>query len=95
MTQTEKRLRRAGLGEHIDNGDIVIQSTRQLEVGAIDTEISTDDNVVYDHDKTELLVSEVLEAVRTGASVWGGFKCAGGWWYLEKNYTYTPHKSLY
>lgn len=75
MTNIERRLRKAGLGKHIDNGEIVVENSSELVIEVFDGEYK-------DWDATEALADKVSEA--TG---WGGFRTAGGHWYIQKDYS--------
>jgi hypothetical protein len=87
MTNTEKKLRKAGWGEEIDNGHITILSTRSVRVFIPDP--------MWSPEKTDGLKDEIVKVLNTKSTTWGGFKTAGGWWYLEKNYDAEPLRAAW
>jgi hypothetical protein len=83
VNNTEKRLRNASLGHLIDNGDITVNSTREIVVAVMD-------KGRLDFDATEALKEMAIAALETYTVKWGGFRAAGGHWYLQKNYDPRP-----
>jgi hypothetical protein len=79
MTNTEKKLRKAG----IYSESTIVKSTRSVIVQVLDGEYC-------DSEATEKLVNKVIDALSTKAHSWGGFSAAGGHWYLEKDYDSEP-----
>ena len=95
MTQTEKRLRRAGLGQEIDDNSIYVESTRSVVVVVVDY-VSEYDNVEhYDSAKCEELKDKVIKVLSTDAHPWSGYRCAGGHWVVGKDYDSAPLEAAY
>jgi len=87
MTNTERKLRKVGFGALI--GDSVkILNTSNIVVVVRDRDSC-------DWNATEALMEEVIKALDTDKTKWGGFRAAGGWWYLEKNYDSAPLDAAY
>ena len=85
MNNTEKRLRNTGwLSARWVNIHIDVLNTRTVVVRVTDKEGNTDP------ESTDTVVEKVIESLDTEKTKWGGFKAAGGHWYLEKNYDPRP-----
>ena len=92
MTQTEKRLRRAGLGQEIDNESIIVEDTCNVVVAVVAYVDMWTEKDVYDYDECEKLKDKVIKALSTDAHPWGGFCIDSGVWYLEKDYDSAPKR---
>ena len=77
MRNSERKLRKNGMGEAIEKGQITINGTREVEV-AVYHEAYPD---MIDYDATSELVEKVRQVLG-----WGGYRCAGGFWVLNKDY---------
>ena len=87
MNRTEKALRNAGYDQELDDAAIIIESTRSVSVDIKDVDGDTD------WERSELIAEDVMDALSTKAHPWGGFRTAGGFWYLEKDYDSAPMES--
>jgi len=85
MNRTEKALRNAGYGVEIDDMNwIIIESTRKVIIDVTDLGGDTD------WERSDLLAEKVIQCLSTDKHPWGGFRTAGGFWYLEKDYDSAP-----
>jgi hypothetical protein len=74
MYLAERTLRKAGLGEEIDNGSITFITGTQVE-------IVVDENGDLDPEATGRLTDKVAALLH-----WGGYKAGWGGWTLDKSY---------
>ena len=85
MNNTEKRLRNAGwLSARWTNIHLDVLNTRNVVVWVTDKDGNTDPAM------TDTVVEQVIKSLDTEKAKWGGFRAAGGHWYLEKNYDPKP-----
>ena len=90
MNNTEKRLSNAGwLSVRWVNIHIEVLNTKNVMVWA------SDNDGDLDPEMTDTVTEMIIESLDTETSKWGGFKTAGGWWYLEKNYDSKPLEAAY
>jgi len=81
MNNTEKRLRNAGwLSCRWVNIHIDVLNTSNVVVWVADKDGD------LDPEATSVIVDQVIDSLDTEKTKWGGFRAAGGHWYLEKNY---------
>ena len=85
MNNTEKRLRNEGwLSARWVNIHIKVLNTSNVVVWVVDKDGD------IDPENTSIVVDQVIESLDTEKTKWGGFRTAGGHWYLEKNYDPKP-----
>ena len=78
MRKSERNLRKENLGQHVDNGEIIIDGAQHVTVCVMDADFPN----MVDWDKTDALMSKVADVLG-----WGGSRAAGGWWNLYNDWS--------